>query len=146
VISSAAVAHILGGRKILHRDVRSFRDLEQLVASGLPSASLMSTVRYVVPDTDQRARTKLADALVPRITRRRRTTSLKLDESERVERLARIMALAEFVWEDHAEAQVFMATPHSMLGGRTPTEAAATELGARQVEDILWKLEYSLPV
>lgn len=146
MISSTAVAHILGGPKILHSDVRSFRDLELLVASGLPSESLMKTVRYVVPDTDKRAQTRLADALVPRITRRRRTATLKLDESERVERLARIMALAEFVMEDHTEAQVFMAEPHAMLGERSPIEAAATELGARQVENILWKLEYSLPV
>lgn len=146
MISSAAIANILGGTRILGRKITSFRDLERRVAEGLPAQSLVLTVEYVVVKTDQRTRTQLADQLVPRVTRRRRTQALRPDESERVERLARVMALAEHVWEGHEAAQRFMATPHPMLDGRTPTDAAATELGARQVEDILWKLEYSLPV
>ena len=104
----------------------------------------MRTVAYVT--TDKRGQARLADRLVPRVTRGRRKTFLRPEESERVERLARVMALAEHVWESHADARTFMANPHPMLGDRTPIDATATELGARQVEDLLWKLEYSLPV
>jgi uncharacterized protein (DUF2384 family) len=32
-----------------------------------------------------------------------------------------------------------------LLEGRTPLEVAFTELGARRVEELLWKLFYGLP-
>jgi uncharacterized protein (DUF2384 family) len=35
--------------------------------------------------------------------------------------------------------------PHPELGGKTPIEAASTELGARQVEEILDWLFYGVP-
>jgi putative toxin-antitoxin system antitoxin component (TIGR02293 family) len=56
------------------------------------------------------------------------------------------MAHAESVWEDHADAQRFMTTPHPLLEGRTPIDVAATDLGARRVEDVLAAAEYALPV
>jgi uncharacterized protein (DUF2384 family) len=32
-----------------------------------------------------------------------------------------------------------------MLEGRTPLEVSLTELGARRVEELMWKLFYGLP-
>ena len=66
-------------------------------------------------------------------------------EGEPAERLARVIAMAEFVWEDPAAAQRFLATPHRGLGGRTPMDAASSELGARQVEEILARIVGGLP-
>jgi putative toxin-antitoxin system antitoxin component (TIGR02293 family) len=63
-----------------------------------------------------------------------------------VERLARVMALAEQVWESRDDAREFLAQPHSMLEERSPLEMAETELGARRVERLLMNLEYGLPV
>ena len=48
-------------------------------------------------------------------------------------------------WDDEAEAQRFLATPHPELARRKPIEAALTELGARQVEDIVMRALYGLP-
>jgi uncharacterized protein (DUF2384 family) len=56
------------------------------------------------------------------------------------------MALAEAVWEDEDDARAFMNEEHPLFEGRTPVEMADTELGARRVEELLMKLEYSLPV
>ncbi|MGI9091755.1 MAG: antitoxin Xre/MbcA/ParS toxin-binding domain-containing protein, partial [Gemmatimonadaceae bacterium] len=78
--------------------------------------------------------------------RREQSGVLSPEESERLERAARLTALAEWVWESRGAAQRFLTTPHPMLDGRSPIELAATDLGARRVEDLLWKLEYSLPV
>jgi hypothetical protein len=33
-----------------------------------------------------------------------------------------------------------------MLDNQPPLDFAATDLGTRRVEDLLWKLEHSLPV
>jgi putative toxin-antitoxin system antitoxin component (TIGR02293 family) len=56
------------------------------------------------------------------------------------------MALAEQVWENREDALEFLNAAHPLLGSRPPLEVAETELGARRVEDLLMKLEYSLPV
>ena len=69
-----------------------------------------------------------------------------MDESERTERLARVLAQAEYVWDDRDQAREWMSKPHRELNDRTPLEVARTELGARRVEDLLEKLFYGLPV
>ncbi|CAN5496984.1 DUF2384 domain-containing protein [soil metagenome] len=142
-IDAARVAEIMGGEKVLHHRVASLADLEAVVAEGLPIQALDETAIYI--SGNARAATTLKDRLVPRATRSRRTR-LKVTESERVERLARLMAMAEAVWEDEEDARAFMHEPHPLLDGRTPLEMAETELGARRVERLLMKLEYSLPV
>ncbi len=141
-IDAAKVAEILGGRRVLQRDVATLADLERVVIDGLPIGSLDETARYVA--ADRKAAAAIKDRLVPRATRSRRQR-LKLAESERVARLARIMALAEFVWEGKEDARTFMSEPHALFGDQTPLALAETELGARRVEDLLMKLEYSLP-
>ena len=138
------VARILGGRAVLKRQVRSLADLQQLVAAGLPVGALNRTAEYVA--ANPREVTRLKDRLVPAATRKRRKTVLKASESERVERLARLMALAEEVWEDRDGAREFLRTPHPLLGGRATIDLARTELGARQVEELLQDVEYSLPL
>lgn len=83
--------------------------------------------------------------VIPEATLKRRKDRLKPEESERTERLARVIATAEYVWNDVEAAKLFLNTPHTQIGGR-PLEAAYTELGARQVEELLWKIFHGLPV
>ena len=60
--------------------------------------------------------------------------------SECTERLARVIATAEHVWDDQDLAHSFLHEPHHMLEDRSPVSVALTELGARRVEDLLWRL------
>ena len=62
-----------------------------------------------------------------------------------MERLARMTALTEEVWEDPDLAHEFLTSPQPQLGGRRPVELADSDLETRQVEEILYRLEYSLP-
>ncbi|MGH9567401.1 MAG: antitoxin Xre/MbcA/ParS toxin-binding domain-containing protein [Candidatus Angelobacter sp.] len=55
------------------------------------------------------------------------------------------MAAAEHAWNDRNDAQEWLTKPHSELGRRTPLESAMTELGARQVEDLVERLFYGIP-
>jgi putative toxin-antitoxin system antitoxin component (TIGR02293 family) len=56
-----------------------------------------------------------------------------------------VYAVARQVWDSTADADTFMAAPHALLGGKIPLEVAVTEVGAQQVEEILWKLYWGLP-
>jgi putative toxin-antitoxin system antitoxin component (TIGR02293 family) len=139
-----AVVRALGGKAILREDVRTIADLNRLVSAGLPFRSLRRVSgRY---PTDERARVE--QVVVPRTTMLRRELSgvLSPEESERLERVARLTTLAEDVLDSAEEAQRFLTAPHALLDGQAPIDMAATDLGARRVEDVLWRLEYSLPV
>jgi putative toxin-antitoxin system antitoxin component (TIGR02293 family) len=133
------VARILG----LKPTVRSVADIADAVESGLPKQSLERVVERA--GIQGPARQKLMQRVVPAATYKRRQR-LKLVESEKTERLARVIALAELLWDDDVEAKRFLATPHPELGRRKPIEAGLTELGARQVEDLVMRALYGLPV
>ena len=133
------VARILG----LRPNVRSIADIAEAVESGLPKHSLERVVDRA--GFEGPARLKLMHRVVPAATWKRRHR-LKLVESEKTERLARVIALAELLWDDEAEARRFLSTPHPELGRRKPIEAGLTELGARQVEDVVMRALYGLPV
>jgi putative toxin-antitoxin system antitoxin component (TIGR02293 family) len=140
----ARAAALMGGSKVLGRSVESINDMRAAVEAGLPKAALKRVVQSLTSDPQsQRA---LIHKLVPEPTFRRAGKRLNLAGSERTERLARITALAQFVWDDETDVREFMTTPHPMLDGKTPAEMAVTDLGARQVEDILSSLIFGLPV
>jgi putative toxin-antitoxin system antitoxin component (TIGR02293 family) len=83
---------------------------------------------------------------VPKATLHRRRRRLSPEDSERLERLARLAALAEEVWEDPTLASEFLTSPQPQLGGERPVDLSRSDLGARQVEQLLMKLAYALPV
>jgi putative toxin-antitoxin system antitoxin component (TIGR02293 family) len=85
------------------------------------------------------------EAIVSRATRQRRDR-LRPEEGERLLRVATIIALALDVWGDEADAGAFLTSPHAMLGGAKPIERALSEMGARQVEQILYGMDLGLPV
>jgi len=135
--------NVLGGRRVLGKAVTSLLDLNNAVERGLPKATLRIVVEHVFPDaSDQRA---LMHRIVPEATYKRRRDRLSPAESERTERLARVVAIAEDVWQDRDQARRFLTTPHLELGGKTPLDAALTELGARQAEEVMARIVYGLP-
>jgi putative toxin-antitoxin system antitoxin component (TIGR02293 family) len=143
LIEARRIADVLGGQKILKRDIRSLAELAAMVKNGLPKSTLRVVANHL--QSDFHATSKLMDRLVPKATYKRRKSVLSPVESERIERLARVIATAEYIWDDPEAARQFLQTPHALLEQQTPCEVAMTELGARQVEEILWKIFYGLP-
>jgi putative toxin-antitoxin system antitoxin component (TIGR02293 family) len=137
------VGRMLGGRAVLGQTVTSMSDLERAVERGLPKAALTTVAQRLFPDPAMRR--AAIHRIVPEATFKRRRAHLSLVESERTERLARVAALAEEVLGGLEEAREFLSASHPMLDGRTPAEAATTDLGARQVERILQNVAHGLP-
>ncbi|MGA3079963.1 MAG: antitoxin Xre/MbcA/ParS toxin-binding domain-containing protein [Terracidiphilus sp.] len=136
------VADVMGGAAILGSRVLSAKDLEAAVVTGLPRQALRLTLARACSSAPQ-ARTMLY-RVVPEATYKRRTR-LSAAESERTERLARVIAAAEYVWDNRDDAREWLTRPHPELEGRPPIEAALTELGARRAEEILDRLFYGIP-
>src|ERR1700733_3418055 len=140
MIRPESIAEVMGGPAILGRRVKSVGDLEKTISLGLPKKALRNTVERVYLSTGDVRRAMFR--VVPEATFKRRTR-LSHDESERTERLARVIATAEHTWGDRQDAREWLTKPHPELGKRTPLEAAMTELGARRVEELLDRLFYA---
>ncbi len=120
------VAKLLGGRTVLHRSVRSWTDLDLVVRAGLPKRSLQLVARRAIePGASVN---EFVYSVVPSATFKRRTR-LSAEESERTERLARIIALAEALWENGEEARAFLNRTHPLLDGKTPLNVARNNFG-----------------
>ena len=142
MIQPGRILHVMGGVAVMGRLVHSLSELEQAVASGLPKRTLRSVVDRMYPERAEA--TRALYRVVPEATYKRRTR-LSPEESSRTERLARVIASAEYVWDSREDARAWLMKAHPELGGKTPLTAAATELGARQVEDLLDCLFYGVP-
>lgn len=137
------VAQMLGGRTVLRRTVRTWVDLDRVVRAGLPKRSLQLVARRAVEPGA--SITAFVYSVVPSATFKRRSR-LSVQESERTERLARVVALAESLWGDENEARAFLNRSHPLLDGETPLNVARTELGARRVERLLHDIALGLPL
>ncbi len=138
IVDPARIAAVMG----LRSKVRSLSELSELVRRGLPKSALKSSVAKVFAEGTEQ--TAMLYRVIPEATYKRRREHLKADESERTERLARVIATAQYVWDDEHQARRFLTAAHAQLGGERPIDIALTELGARRVEELLWKLYYGV--
>ena len=83
---------------------------------------------------------------ISKATLHRRKATGKLDpaESDRVVRFARLIGKAVEVMESEENARHWLTSPQIGLGGAVPLDYAETELGAREVEDLLGRIEYGV--
>lgn len=140
MVAADKIADVMGLRCRVH----SLFDLADFVGHGLPKTVVKATVSHVAKDAEQ-AR-EISNRLVPQASYKRRRSILTVQESERVERLARLYATALDVWGEEDDARQFLFAPHVQLNGKKPIEMAFSDLGVRQVEQILEQLRYGLPV
>ena len=91
---------------------------------------------------------ELADvALINRRTlaRRKKAGRLDPDESDRLVRLARVFSRALELFEGDSEgAREWMMRGSRALGGPSPFEMARTEVGAGEVERLIYQLEHGV--
>ena len=73
--------------------------------------------------------------------RRLEAGRLSLDESERLLALVKIFKLASTTLGSRQKAVHWMKSALPALGGKTPLECAETQIGLREVEDVLVRIE-----
>lgn len=81
-----------------------------------------------------------------RATLHRRKNQGKIDkgESERLVRYQRLLKKAEDVFGDASNAREWLTQKQAGLGNAVPLEFAKTEIGAREVENLLGRIEYGV--
>ena len=78
------------------------------------------------------------------LQRRKAAGRLSPDESDKVMRLSRLLEHATNVFGDVERARAWLKFPQRGLGGAIPLDYAETEVGAREVDDLLGRIKYSV--
>lgn len=83
---------------------------------------------------------------ISRSTLQRRKTNGRLspDESDKVIRFARLFKHATDVFGDIDKARAWLKHPQYGLGGAVPLDYAETEIGAREVDNLLGRIDYGV--
>lgn len=142
MVSTWRIAETLGGYRVMKARVRSADLLRDRVRRGLPYSALEALAARLRAPLGE-----LGDALhVPARTlaRRRRAGRLTSDESDRLVRLGRVAALAAEVLGDWPRAVRWLRQPNRALGQRVPLQHLDTDLGVREVEAVLLRIEHGV--
>ena len=135
-----ALVEALGGRKVLKRRIANLDELRETVKAGLPYASLEALIgKFGL------AREEAAAALhLPQrtIARRKKEQKLRSDESDRLLRLARVGAQAAATLGSEQKAAQWLRRPNRALGNLAPLDLIDSDIGARQVEEVLGRMEH----
>jgi putative toxin-antitoxin system antitoxin component (TIGR02293 family) len=128
---------------------------ETAVAAGYSTAKLVEAVEAGLPVEELEVLRAGLDLPLEQLAsrlgiskatlhRRKRTGRLEPEESGRVLRLARLTGRAVEVLESKDNARAWLSSPQMGLGGAVPLDYAETEIGAREVEDLLGRIEYGV--
>lgn len=118
-------------------------------------AKLVTALRHGLPirelDALQEALAVPMETLAPilgiskaTLHRRKLDGRLESAESDRVVRFARLMGKATEVMESADAARAWLGNPQFGLGGAVPLQYAESEVGAREVEDLLGRIEHGV--
>jgi putative toxin-antitoxin system antitoxin component (TIGR02293 family) len=140
--ATAEIVEALGGRETRSRPVNSPEDLKDWIREGLPFESLERVMeRYAI------TREEISSALdlpARTLARRKQERRLRRDESDRLFRLVRIATETSAVLGSEEKAARWLHTPNRALGGNLPLELLDTDLGSRQVEEVLGRIEHGV--
>ena len=79
------------------------------------------------------------------LTRRKQQGRFAPEESDRLLRAARLFGRAMELFEgDRDAAREWLLTPQRALGGEVPLEVAHTEVGSREVENLIGRIEHGV--
>ena len=144
VIPAEQIANVLGGQRVLGRRVTSMRELDNVVRRGMPKSALDTIIDTLRAAQYGEFAVRLRNQIVPRTTYMR-VDRFNLQVSETTERMARLYALALSVFGDSDGAIRFLANAHPELNNRPPFEVALTEIGGREVEEVIERGLHGLP-
>jgi putative toxin-antitoxin system antitoxin component (TIGR02293 family) len=134
---SHSYANLLGLRSL------EATKLLRQVEAGFSYDTFLRFQRNVELPTEELA--TLVQIPVRTLARRREAGRLTPEESDRLLRASRVFGMALGLFEGDVDAaRTWLSTPAPALGDRTPQDLSTTELGAREVESLIGRLEHGV--
>ncbi|MDH5527306.1 MAG: DUF2384 domain-containing protein [Nitrospirota bacterium] len=137
-----SITEILGGEKGIGRKVTRDVDMMEAIHNGLRFKAFNLLGKQLHISEDQ---LREVVVITPRtLARRKQSAWLNPEESDRLFRVARIMAHARETFGDIDKASRWLRRANRQLSGKSPLEVLVTDWGAEQVDAILGRLEHGV--
>jgi putative toxin-antitoxin system antitoxin component (TIGR02293 family) len=130
----------LGGETALGHPVQTREHMSAAIREGFPFAVVQALVE-TSGLTLQEVSSSL-DLPIRSLRHRKHRGRLARYESDRLYRLARVVALAEHFIGSHKKAIDWLKRPNLLLGSLPPFRLLDTQLGALEVENVLGRIGY----
>ena len=133
------IYHVANGEEIMNPFAQPLIAYRQ-IAAGLPARLAREAegqgltrddIRMIIPDRTLDRR--IAD-----------NAPLKLDEADGIARLLRVAAMARRVFGDNALADEWLRSANPALDNEVPIHMARSDLGGREVEAVLGRIEHGV--
>jgi putative toxin-antitoxin system antitoxin component (TIGR02293 family) len=135
--------HPRGFLDLLGLDRLDALSLQRALLAGLPFERFAVFVRET--GLTERAAAELVQITGSTLGRRKKEGRLSPGESERLYRVARIIDLAVELFDGNRPAALaWLDAPCLALGNYTPFQTTRTEVGAREVEHLIGRLEHGV--
>lgn len=130
-------------KALLGIDTADNLKLAKKVESGLPIDAFERVGRISGLSTDE---LRTAIRIAPRtLARRRQEKKLSPEESDRLVSLSRLLSLSIELFEGDVRAALnWFTAKNRALGGMSPLSVASTEVGSREVEAVIGRLEHGV--
>ena len=142
MVRTQRIVEALGLKPVGGEPRRDEDVLIERVRSGLPHSALEAiTARFNLGSRDVLRILHLP----PRtLARRRKARVLSVDESDRLVRLGRVAVLAEETLGNAVKAGRWLREPNPVLGDSAPLRWLDTDVGAREVEEVLIRIAHGV--
>jgi putative toxin-antitoxin system antitoxin component (TIGR02293 family) len=129
-------------KKTIHARARHPHELIRRIQKGLP----FSDLKVLQDSIDMPFEQLAAKLAISRSTlqRRKAVGRLSPSESDKVTRFSRLLEHATNVFGDVEKARAWLKHPQYGLGGAVPLDYAETEVGAREVDNLLGRIDYGV--
>jgi putative toxin-antitoxin system antitoxin component (TIGR02293 family) len=126
----------------MHLSATSLAELRDAVRRGLPFSAFVALTKQL--EISPHHFTAVFGIPPRTVARRKEKRHLSPQESDRLYRVARAVSQAVEVLGSIDQARVWLKTPIRALGCEMPLDLLDTEIGTRQVEEVLLRLNYGI--
>lgn len=114
------------------------------IIKGIIGVSDVDRLKQRIALSDTQMAAYLGTSVATLQRKRAKNATVSFVEGDRIYRLARILAQASALFREEEAAAEWLKSPQLGLDGAIPFELIGTEAGAREVEDLLGRIEYGV--
>ena len=132
----------LGGAIVFKRRLKSPDDIRKAIHSGIPFQALIAMTKNFRLDLSRMG--KILRVPSRTMARRKLKHRFSAPESDRLVRVARVIAYAAEVFGTRDKASTWLNPPNRALQHEVPVDLLDTDIGTREVETILGRIEHGM--
>ena len=140
--NTGTMTRLLGGSRLLSREIDSEMDLYEIAVRGIPKKAVVDFAKNI--DISMKAMVAMLNTTERTLQRRKDFDLLDKDLSEHVLQLAEIYSRGEQVLENIENVKVWLETPNIAFNGKKPIDLISSRYGIQMIMEQLGRIEHGV--